>query len=289
MNLTEQFNQHMDRTKPAKKEKVQPVQVKQIEPRENMNAFQESLSKCTYGGNTVWLPSEMLDNYKDIRAALLNAGATYKKNSFVFPNDAEPYINRLMGGESVNIKKEFQFFATPPDLAKYLVSLADISSGDLTVLEPSAGQGAIVKALLDKCPSLIVHAFELMDINRNVLSKIKDCVILGEDFLADQITKGTHTSTNVKNIHFDRIVANPPFSKNQDIDHIAEMYARLKKGGKLVSICSKHFQHSTNKKEIAFKRFLDKVGADIEEVPAGAFKESGTTIATCIIIINKTA
>jgi Dimethyladenosine transferase (rRNA methylation) len=278
MNLTEQFNQHMDRTKPAKKEKVQPVQVKQIEPRENMNAFQESLSKCTYGGNTVWLPSEMLDNYKDIRAALLNAGATYKKNSFIFPNDAEPYINRLMGGDKVNIKKEFQFFGTPDELADELVFQAQIEPTH-SILEPSGGQGAIIRAIVRVFPNLWVHTCELMEINQDILEKMRNTHFICEDFL----------KIDTEQFEFDRIIANPPFSKNQDIDHIYKMYECLKPGGRIVTIASKHWQHSTNKKEIAFKAWLKKLGADIEEVPAGAFKESGTTIATCIIIINKTA
>ena len=32
---------------------------------------------------------------------------------------------------------------------------------------------------------------------------------------------------------------------------------------------------------------IAEFGGKIEEVPAGTFKESGTNIATCIVIINK--
>lgn len=277
MNLTEQFNQHMQRTKPAKKEKAQPIIIKQIDPRDNMSAFQESLSKCTYGGNTVWLPSEMLPNYKDIRTALLNAGATYKKNSFVFPNDAEPYINRLMGGDKVNIKKEFQFFGTSDDLADEVVFQAQIEPFH-KILEPSAGQAAIVNAIVRVFPSLWVDCCELMDINQDVLAKHSNVHFICEDFL--KIPKQYIG-------YYDRIIANPPFSKNQDIDHIYKMYECLKPGGRIVTIASKHWLQSTKKKETAFREWLDKLHADIEEVPAGAFKESGTNIATCIIIINK--
>ncbi len=66
------------------------------------------------------------------------------------------------------------------------------------------------------------------------------------------------------------------------------MFKHLKNGGRLVSIASKHWQHSTNKKETDFRSWLDDVGADVEEIPQGAFTESGTKIATCLIIINKT-
>lgn len=35
------------------------------------------------------------------------------------------------------------------------------------------------------------------------------------------------------------------------------------------------------------REWLNKVNAVIEDIPAGEFKESGTNIATCLIIIDK--
>src|SRR4051812_12951690 len=114
-----------------------------------MSELAESLKKCKVVGDTLFLPSMSdgpLKNYNDVRTALLKAGAKYKRNTFVFPNDAQPYIDRLTGGESVNIQNEFQFFPTPDALADRLVKLARIGIND-KVLEPSAGQGAIIKAI----------------------------------------------------------------------------------------------------------------------------------------------
>lgn len=287
MNHTEELKKIMERGKKPRSIKQKPVRVELIGARENMNAMQTDLSKCTISGNTVSLPFEQLPNYIEVRKALLNAGAIYNRSTFVFPNDAKPYIDRLMGGESVNIKKEFQFYATPAELAKYLVSIAEVN-GDELILEPSAGQGAIIQAVLNANKYCMVHAYELMDINREVLSKIKDCIILGNDFLnSGEIVNGRHTSVNKRDITFDKIIANPPFSKNQDIDHIKEMYRRCKKGGRIVTIASKHWQHNKNKKETAFREWLEEINAEVQEIPKGAFSESGTKIATCIIIINK--
>jgi phospholipid N-methyltransferase len=286
---TLQLNAILERSKPEKKVIIKKQSI--IIKSGIMNELNESISNCKIAGNTVFLPDPKeytMSNYQDVRKALLNAGAIYKRNSFIFPSDAQPYIDRITGGEKVNIKKEFQFFATPAKLAAKLVEMADINSPDLTVLEPSAGQGAIVKAILKHEPGLIVHCYELMDINRGVLKGIKDCVILGEDFLnSDNITKGAHTSTNSKDIKFDRIIANPPFNKNQDIEHIKEMYRRLNKNGRLVTIASKHWQFATGKKETAFRNWIEEIGAITEDIDAGEFKESGTNISTCIILIDK--
>ncbi len=115
-----------------------------------------------------------------------------------------------------------------------------------------------------------------LDINQNLLKKIETVRMLGDDFL----------KYDGKNL-VTRIVANPPFSKNQDIDHIYKMYEVLAPKGRLVTIASNHWKQSTNKKEIEFQNWLKRKNATIIDVEKGEFKESGTMIATSIIVINK--
>jgi tRNA A58 N-methylase Trm61 len=246
-----------------------------------MTALQESLSKCRVEGNTIFLPpitDGALPNYNEVRTALLKAGAKYKRNTFVFSSDAQPFIDRLMSGASVNIKKEFQFFPTPPDIADWLVELAEIQEHHC-VLEPSAGQGAIVDAIQRVIPGMHVFCYELMPENVAILSKKNHTTILGTDFLKHAVVLGP-----------DRIIANPPFSNNQDIDHIRKMYDILQPGGVLVSACSKHWQLSKNRKETEFREWLDKEIWDMGyqyDIPAGRFKDSGTMIATQVLVIGK--
>ncbi len=249
-----------------------------------MTPLQESLSKCRIEGNTLFLPDIKegpLANYNEVRTSLLNAGAKYKRNTFVFPGDAQPYIDRLMGGEKVNIKKEFQFFGTPAKLADRLVALAQLKTRHM-VLEPSAGQGAIIDAIKRVShPIASVDYWELMPENRTILSeKYPLANMQGHDFLSKQ-------ENGRPSQKYDRIIANPPFSKNQDIDHIMKMWDCLADGGRIVTIASKHWQYSNNKKETAFREWIDKVGAQVWDIDAGEFKESGTSIATVIIVINK--
>lgn len=110
----------------------------------------------------------------------------------------------------------------------------------------------------------------------NEVNKGLRAICAGNDFLL-----------NDEKYKWDKIIANPPFQNNQDIDHIRKMYSCLKSGGKLVSIASKHWRISKNRKEIDFKYWLANKGALVIDTPTGAFKESGTTIPTVIIIINK--
>lgn len=245
-----------------------------------MSELIESLKKCKVDGNTLHLPpiSEgMLHNYADVRKALLNAGAKYAKNKFVFTSDAQPFIDRLTGGESVNIKKQFQWFPTPQPIADWLVELAEIKPYN-TILEPSAGQGAIVKAIHDEFPGFGVDCCELMPENQAVLSRIVNTTFICADFL--EIGDEWYE-------RFDRIVANPPFHKNFDILHIRKMYECLKPGGRLVSIASKHWKFASGKKESEFRTWLKSLKADIYDIEAGKFKESGTMVGCYVIVINK--
>lgn len=242
-----------------------------------------ALNDCTVDGMVVKLGPDQLDRklYVEVKNALEAIGGAWKGGKvfgFVFKHDPAELLEDLQGGTRRNLKKEFQFFATNPQRAAHLVELAEIDSPDLLVLEPSAGDGAIVKAILAHEPGLCVHAFELMPQNRDILAKIEDCIIVGDDFLKN---------TFDPNLTFHRIIANPPFANNQDIDHIYEMYRRLKVNGVMVTIASKHWQFASGKKEDAFKGWLDRMDADIEEIESGDFKQSGTNVATCIIKIRK--
>lgn len=235
-----------------------------------------SIEKMTVNGNRLELPKdEQFENYAQVKKHLINAGGKYKKCGFEFADCAELVKSRLVGGEVINDKKKFQFFATPSNVIDLLMNHACLDSG-MMVLEPSAGQGAIVDAII----SLGAHAnmIELMPENIKVLNSKYDKGLVPLDFL---------TINPVSHIKYERIVANPPFTKNQDIDHVLHMYKFLNEGGLLVSVMSKSWVHGSQKKQIAFRDWLSSVDSYTQEIPAGAFKESGTNISSMLVVINK--
>lgn len=247
---------------------------------------QKILQACTVEGNVVKLPPGQLDRklYTEVAKALELIGGKWKGNKimgFVFPTDPTDLLAQISSGEKRNLKKEFQFFETPKELAKEMVRDAWIEKGH-RVLEPSAGQGAIVKALFEFYPFLKqVDCCELMPINKTFLEKIDGVHIIGDDFLSEslQITYANY---------YDRIIANPPFAKNQDIDHIYAMYNCLKPGGKLITLSSTHWNHVDQKKEREFLNWVyETVDGRVEKISAGTFAESGTNIETFMITINK--
>jgi len=239
-------------------------------------AIIENIGKMPVNGNRLELPkNEQFSNYTALKKVLLTAGAKYAKCGFVFPEDAQAVKDRLMSGEVINDKKKFQFFATPPKLTALLVEMADVQSGN-RVLEPSAGQGAIAEVLADSLANEVI-LIELMPQNCMVLQR-KNFIVSEADFL---------TLHKVDIGSFDRIVANPPFTKNQDIDHVQHMYKFLAPGGKLVSVMSASWTFGSQKRQVAFREWLKGVNGYVTEVPGGAFRSSGTQVASVIVEITK--
>ena len=237
------------------------------------------MQKFTVEGNVIKLPNVQLDRkeYLKLKKDLELIGGKWKGHKvqgFVFKSDPTELLREIINGYG-NIKKHYQFFATPPALADKLVELADIKPEHI-ILEPSAGQGALIEAILRHGhPSMNIFAVELMSVNSIVLTT------KGFDHEVGDFLKIPDQN------FYDRIIANPPFAKNQDIDHVNRMYELLKPGGRLVSIMSPHWTFATNKKETAFRTWIKIINAEVQKIPRETFKESGTLIKSLIVIINK--
>lgn len=249
---------------------------------------EEVLQDCTVEGNLVKLPEGQLDRklYQEVAKALELIGGKWKGGKvmgFVFAKDPTDLLSQIANGENRNLKKEFQFFATPEELADRMVEMAQIEDFH-RVLEPSAGQGAIVSAIHRQHPDVDVEVYELMDVNRSILLNTVDnsgvgrMKLKGFDFLESDV--------NTKEV-YDRIIGNPPFTKNQDIDHLTRMYDLLKIGGMVVCITSQSWKIGTQKKQVAFAKWLEDLKAYQEELPKGTFKSSGTNVGAMLIKIIK--
>ncbi len=223
-----------------------------------------------------------------------------------------------------DVKKRYQYYATSAPLSFEMCELSfdPMENKAVRICEPSAGQGGIIDPMLKWFEEEAVNlqlkeitAIELMPQNINVLKKkyanshvpIK---ILENDFLKyDQYIN-----------YFDYVIANPPFSNGQDIEHFKKMYEICKPGGVITSILSTGWMYNSGRK---FKKFREWIGigsdkshleqmrtkelskgrADcvisrvspcgydeqisITTYPAGTFKESGTNVITCLVNMRK--
>jgi len=149
-----------------------------------MQTKQQVLQACMAYGNLVKIPDVQLDRtlYLEVKTALENIGGKWKGGKvkgFVFEVDPSELLLDLAEGKDRNLKEEYQFFETPPHLADRLVKLANIDCPQLRVLEPSAGRGALIRAITDANPDQTVHCYELQETNRKLLEKMPGVVVVG--------------------------------------------------------------------------------------------------------------
>lgn len=241
---------------------------------------EDILKHCTLEDSVLKLPKVQFNkkSYVEAKKWIEEAGGSWqsgKIQGFTFPFNPERVFSILKEGKRCNLQQEYQFFETPPQLADWLVMLAGGIHENDTVLEPSAGRGALIKAIHRACPSVTVECYELMPENREFLHSLDNVIILDEDFTKDSV--GSYT----------KIIANPPFSGNQDIEHVRIMYKLLEKGGTLAAITSSHWKIASEKKCVDFRNWLEEVHGEVFEIGAGEFKESGTSISTMAVVIRK--
>lgn len=243
------------------------------------------LRRSTITGNVLVLPPEQLDRklYDAVNKALINAGGKWTRGKgHAFSSDPRAKLGLMLeAGVSVDEKKKFQAFYTPAILAARVIELADVSGK--CVLEPSAGVGALIKESFAQGAEHV----SAVELNPETFLKLGDIDAPPMDkpgvrFAAYEADFLALTMRHLP--AFDRVVMNPPFTKGQDIKHVAHAYQFLRPGGRLVAIMA-----PTSITKPAFARAFPKgLGpTKIEPVPAGAFRESGTDIATVIIVIDK--
>lgn len=234
-------------------------------------------------GNGTTMPQLDRKLYERTNKILELLGGKWNKKSRMHEFDGDPgdrLNDAVTTGEVIDAKKEFQFFETPPDLAERMVELAHIKEGH-SVLEPSAGNGAILKSIR---PGAEVVAVEL-DKGRH--AHINKTFFDGSRFLENSEAICTDFLTFSDVPGFDRIVMNPPFRNGQDIVHLRHAYRYLKTGGRMVAITAPGWTFRNDSKHLAFRDWVTGVAESIEELPENTFKSSGTSIRTMLLVINK--
>lgn len=117
-------------------------------------------------------------------------------------------------------RKAYDFYATPPETIRaFLANFDGISSGD-RILEPSAGNGQIVKVLREGGYDNRIDAVELRPEERGALEALADNVTIGSFFDYEP------------DCGYDVIIGNPPYSLA--LDFINKSLELLHPGGLLI-------------------------------------------------------
>ena len=246
-------------------------------------AIREVFSNCHVNGNYLYLPEIELERslFLKIKKRILLAGGNWrggKTQGFIFDFPPTEVVVALSQGKILDFKQDNQFFETPEETIATMVAMADIQKGD-NVLEPSAGRFAIGRWLweysltYDRQP---IDCYELNKHNQQYLRKYPYANLVGDDFLLAQPQK-----------LYDVILANPPFTKSSDIRHVMHMANFLKPSGVIVSVMSTAWQRKDCYPARIFHDFLKSQSSyDVYDLPEDSFKESGTTVDTCVVVIQ---
>ena len=229
-------------------------------------------------GNLFYLPDCQLDRktYLDVNKVLDSLGGKWnrKLKAHLFESDiAEAIDDVLLTGKVIDKKQEFQFFETPQNIVDRLIELAEVDPSH-KCLEPSAGQGNIAESLR-KIVGNNVTCVEMMHENVGILTS-KGFQVHEEDFLQ-----------YIPTFKYDRIVMNPPFTKQQDIMHVEKALTYLKSDGILVAVMSVGVTFRKNKKTLDFWEKIRDYEYKIINLPPGAFKVSGTMVNAIILKVTK--
>lgn len=176
------------------------------------------------------------------------------------------------------LARNFGFFPSPPEVVAQVIDAAELwrpkGEPPLLVLEPSAGTGNI--AFAAKKAGAEVHCFEIQAEHMLTLRALGWFPkVLHADFL-DVAPEPV----------YDRVVMNPPFDRERDIDHVMHALRFLKPGGRLVSVMSAHTEFAETRKASAFREHVRQLGGRFTDLPRGSFSSVGTNVNALLLTVQ---
>jgi predicted RNA methylase len=179
-------------------------------------------------------------------------------------------------------------FATPPAVAAKMIEMAGLEPG-MTVLEPSAGTGAIARPAAETgaevtCIELDWKLFQRLAADERNGARVDGLYrsVQHGDFLEADPSDGPL---------YDRVLMNPPFRGQADVRHVTHALGFVKPGGMVVAVMSAGVEFRQDKTAETFREMVADRGGWIERLPDGAFEGSGTSvrIVTAVIPVSAVA
>jgi hypothetical protein len=211
--------------------------------------------------------------------------------------EADPFAN-----PNTLPAKRYGYYPTPSKLAEEVVGKAylHIREGDqpLRILEPEAGGGALARECAkprwhkyeyEWCPERkerieipvggsYRHLVDCVELQPHLAEELQEEGIYNRVYLGDFL----QLRPEVTGL-YDRVVMNPPFDMERDIDHVMHALKFLEPDGFLTAIMSAGTEFRETRKAVAFRKLMEAMKADWHDLPAGSFSEMGTNVNTCVL------
>lgn len=239
----------------------------------------EALKRAEINGLRVTMPQVDRKLYAQVNTVLAALGGTWtsKVRAHVFTDDPTEALAAIIAGDDVDVALPARtaegFVPTPQhvalDLVRNYCDLEDLGDG-WRVLEPSAGDGALISAILDVQPGCTVTAVE-PNVDRAAKIPTDPRVTLVtsrfEDFTDDVIADDGEL--------FDLVVMNPPFAvpgePNLWAAHVQYAWSLLKPGGQLAAIVPGSIEWRTGRVFDDLRVWLEDNDGNVQQLGFDAF------------------
>ena len=233
------------------------------------------LADATILADRLTLPDQ-LDRplYVRVDKVLKAAGGKWntKAGAHLFQEDPRQVLGiALETGKVVDDKKSRQAFYTPDWLAEELVAFAGIDDECCRVLEPSAGDGSLVKSAIG-AGATTVCAVEIdrLCCDRLNLLATDDCII--------DVHHQTFETFDPGHEVYDACVMNPPF--DHVIEHVTKAASMVKDDGIVAAIMPAGIKFREDKKWASLRNHIKSTGGWFQSNPDHSFEASGTRVST---------
>lgn len=227
--------------------------------------------------------------YIAVNKALESMGGKWnrKQAAHVFPTSPADAIAAFVGGGAMAKPPRTSegYVPTPAELAAQIVNdhteIDELNDG-AAVLEPSAGDGAFVRAILAVNPTLAITAVEPNTARLNLISPVNGADVTRVNSTFEEFAASTTT-------RFAAVVMNPPFAVPGGasiwIDHVRLAYELLAPGGRLTAIVPISLVQRQDRRHSAIRDLMKEHGgyALLDEQ---AFKTSGTGVRTAVMWLD---
>lgn len=246
------------------------------------------LKECAYDQSTLTPPTRVIPAkvYADFKKVITAAEGKWNSRArqFVFPKHVSPtaILGEIERTGKLTVRKQvYQEFFTPPELANKMAccinehfATSDPMPVRVSVLEPSAGRGALVDAILgctDNSWTWDICACEIQKINADCIVKDPRVRVCACDFLSH--TSPIYTGSMNDGANYDAAIMNPPFTKKVWLDHIETALLFLRTNGVLVAVVPS----SAKLSDLTF--IGDKTNVHITPVPFADFADTGVKVS----------
>jgi hypothetical protein len=261
---------------------------------ESLTRIRNILATATIADKKLTIPGQLdRTDYINVNKALEALGGKWSRRdrAHVFTSDpSAALVAFINGGDAPQPARTVEgYVATPGPIADLICTryakLAGLAAMDC-VLEPSAGDGALVRAVLRVRPNLRIDAVEP--------NKDRAALIGHGVNAAVEVDTFENYALRCASIgaRYQAVVMNPPFSVPGNrtiwIDHVRLAWDLLAPGGRLVAIVPSGLEHRQDRKHVELRALVSTSGG-WDALPENAFMASGTGVRAAVLWMDRPA